>query len=264
MKTLNGVLNPTTSFTLIPIPITEINLNHSINYILMTEQELKLEALDKVCVMQSFSLREIADFLATPLTPSTSNTAKNADSIPVGRTIYFEDSARPDGVYICYKNGDKELFDGNNSKENVSHIGIKFGNHLFGLQLHDKGTFQLLRDGVNCPEKAAHYTRGKRNCFEDFDYIEATKRIQDLGTDIPLEDGEYLPTMGLWGIMMMFATLIQKALAYVGGDELTDDDWYWSASEYSQDTAWYVYFNDGSTSTYIKCYSSRVRAVVAF
>lgn len=40
--------------------------------------------------------------------------------------------------------------------------------------------------------------------------------------------------------------------------------WYWSASEHSQNYVWGVYFSNGVTSSYGKCNSLRVRAVVAF
>ena len=40
--------------------------------------------------------------------------------------------------------------------------------------------------------------------------------------------------------------------------------YYWSSSEYSGSDAWYVYFNDGYTSTYYKDYTRDVRAVLAF
>lgn len=40
--------------------------------------------------------------------------------------------------------------------------------------------------------------------------------------------------------------------------------YYWAATEYSSYYAWYAGFSDGNTSYGSKCYSSRVRAVVAF
>lgn len=221
------------------------------------EQELKLQILKEVCAMREYSLSDIALFMQTPL---DGNIIKDNPSLN-GHWNYTE----LDGVYICYADGRKELWNGSNSKEDVSHIGVKLGNFKVGLQLHDKGTYQLLRDGVSCPETADHYTRGKRNAFEDFDTETATARIVALGTDIPLAAGELIPTLGQWGLMMMFASAIQEALAYVGGDPLTDEDWYWSATEYSQNSAWYVNFNDGYTTIDLnKCNSYRVRAVVAF
>ena len=219
------------------------------------DQEVKLQILKEVCSMREYSLAEIAQFMATPLTdPITDNPALN------GHWVYND----PDGVYICYTDGRKELWNGSNSKEGVSHIGVKLGSFKVGLQLHDKGTYQLLRDEVRCPENAPHYARGKRNAFEDFDAEAPTTRIVALGTDVPLNEGEYIPTLGQWGLMMMFASAIQEALAYVGGDPLTDEDWYWSVTEYSQTYAWYVYFSDGFTNGINKYTSGRVRAVVAF
>lgn len=172
--------------------------------------------------------------------------------------------ALAEGVHIRYEDGHLEYFDGTNSKEGVSHLSIKCGLFFIGLQLRDKGSYQLLKDGVRCPEDAPHYTRGKRNAFTDWDFKENTERIKVLGTDIPLEEGEYIPSLGQWGILMQFAEDIQKALEYVGGEPLTDEDWYWSSTELSQLNAWLVYFNDGYTGTYYKYGSSRVRAVVAF
>lgn len=220
------------------------------------EQEFKLQILKEVCSMREYSLADIALFMQTPLDGNIikDNLALNG----------HWDHIKLNGVYICYADGRKELWNGTNSKENVSHIGIKLGDFQFGLQLHDKGEYQLLRDGVRCPETAGHYTRGKRNAFEDFDAEAGTARIIALGTDIPLADGELIPTAGQWGIMMMFASAIQEALAYVGGDPLTDEDWYWSVTEHSQNNAWGVYFNDGNTYYNTKYYSHRVRAVVAF
>lgn len=220
------------------------------------EQELKLQILKEVCSMREYSLADIALFMQTPL---DGNIIKDNPALN-GHWDYTQF----DGVYICYADGSKELWNGSNSKENVSHIGIKLGNFKFGLQLYDKGTYQLLRDDVRCPATADHYTRGKRNAFEDFDAEAATARIVALGTDIPLAAGELIPTLGQWGLMMIFASAIQEALAYVGGEPLTDEDWYWSATEYSQSYAWYVGFNDGHTTYNGKCYSTRVRAVVAF
>lgn len=223
------------------------------------EQELKMQIIKEVCALREYTLDEIWNFLITP-----------TEEIPTiktegGECISFQQS-KPlaDGVYICYKDGQKELFNGRNSKENVSHIGIKLGDIKFGVQLYDKGEYQLLRDGVKCPEKADHYTRNRINCFEDFDYVAATKRIKNLGTDIPLDESEYLPTMGLWGVMMLFASKIQNALIHVGGEPLTDEDWYWSATEYNANSAWYVGFTDGGVNGSVKYFSHRVRPVVAF
>jgi len=77
-----------------------------------------------------------------------------------------------------------------------------------------------------------------------------------------LEDGEYIPAMGEWGLLMMFASRINEALVYVGGTPLKG--WLWSSTEYSQNYAWVVYFNDGNTGIYSKYISGSVRAVAAF
>ena len=170
-----------------------------------------------------------------------------------------------DGVYFCLKNGATILYTGQTEMENVDHIGIIMGGMAFGVQLRDKGEFALYKDYEKCPKQADYYTsQNGRSCHEDFDCIKATERIKKIGTDIPLMDSEYIPCIRHWDIMGMFKSQLQAALKAAGGDVIAEDDWYWSASEYSQGHAWVVYFSNGGTNLYYKSGSTRVRAVVAF
>lgn len=115
--------------------------------------------------------------------------------------------------------------------ENVSHIGIIYGSMKFGVQLQDKGRYSLYTNWERCPEHADYYTENGKSCHEEYDFIEATKRLKRIGTDIPLADGEYMPLIRQWDIMGMFKTNLQKALCAAGGYALEPDCWYWSISE---------------------------------
>jgi hypothetical protein len=46
-------------------------------------------------------------------------------------------------------------------------------------------------------------------------------------------------------LMFCFKDEINAALVELGGDPLSEDDVYWSSSEFSQKVAWSVYFNNG-------------------
>ena len=179
-------------------------------------------------------------------------------------TVNSEDQLA-DGVYFCLKSGDIIPFNTQTKVDNVAFIGIVVGGNRFGVTLHDKGEFALYQDYDDCPETADYYTRcNGKSCHEDPDFMAATKRIQKIGTDIPLEDGEYIPCIRQWDCMGMFKSQLQAALKAAGGDPISEDDWYWSASETSQSNAWYVYFSNGHAGTNTKYTSGRVRAVVAF
>lgn len=124
-----------------------------------------------------------------------------------------------------------------------------------------------MKDGASAPEESVYYTRQMGICaFEDFAGKANTEHIKnEYDSEIPfdlLENGEYIPAMGEWGLLMMFASRINEALVYVGGTPIKG--WLWSSTEGSQYGAWYVGFNDGYTGVNGKGNSGSVRAVAAF
>lgn len=176
-----------------------------------------------------------------------------------------------DGVYIIYKDGSYELFTGHNNKENVKYVGLIYNGRHIAVALNNLGgedkEYQFLKDGACVPEESVYYTRQQGiNAFEDFAGKANTEHIKnEYDSEIPfdlLEDGEYIPAMGEWVLLMMFASRINEALVYVGGTPIKG--WLWSSTESSQYGAWLVYFYDGNTDGSGKCYSTSVRAVAAF
>lgn len=176
-----------------------------------------------------------------------------------------------DGVYIVYNDGSHELFDGHNCKENVKYVGLIHNGRHIAVALNNLGgedkEYQFLKGGASAPEESVYYTRQMGICaFEDFAGKANTEHIKnEYDSEIPfdlLEDGEYIPAMGEWGLLMMFASRINEALVYVGGTPIKG--WLWSSTESSQYGAWYVNFYDGGTGTYGKFSSNSVRAVAAF
>lgn len=176
-----------------------------------------------------------------------------------------------DGVYIIYKDGSYELFTGHNSKENVKYVGLIYNGRHIAVALNNLGgedkEYQFLKDGASAPGESVYYTRQMGICaFEDFAGKANTEHIKnEYDSEIPfdlLENGEYIPAMGEWGLLMMFASRINEALVYVGGTPLKG--WLWSSTESSQGYAWGVNFDGGNTTSISKYSSGSVRAVAAF
>lgn len=65
-------------------------------------------------------------------------------------------------------------------------------------------------------------------------------------------------------LMFCFKDEINAKLKEAGGDELREDDYYWSSTEYSRNYARYVYFYSGNASYTNKYSGIVVRPVAAF
>ena len=103
-----------------------------------------------------------------------------------------------------------------------------------------------------------------------YDFVVA---LHDLGSEMKWDDamkaadkeGLRLFTKEEGMLMFCFKDEINAALVELGGDPLSEDDYYWSSSEYSQPNAWYVSFGNGSVYTLNKYYTNGIaRGVAAF
>lgn len=73
----------------------------------------------------------------------------------------------------------------------------------------------------------------------------------------------YIPACGQLSLMYLNMTAINNALTKIGGQTISSGS-YWSSSEYSSRSGWYVGFNNGSVGDYYKYGSTRVRFVRDF
>jgi hypothetical protein len=74
----------------------------------------------------------------------------------------------------------------------------------------------------------------------------------------------FLPSIKQLMMIRANACKINLAMALIGGTELTLSAAYWSSTEHSTASAWYLTFYYGTVTTYNKKYSYRVRPVSAF
>jgi len=168
-----------------------------------------------------------------------------------------------DGIYICYKGGERQLYDGNNPTERVDHIGIKVGTHMVGLCFNSQGERELPYNS-DLDKDDFDYKRHELHALDDFNGKANTEHLKRHGEfDFDLADDEWIPSLGELAIICKNKEKINEALAYVGGDGLVDV-WYWSSTEYNANHAWGVFFSNGSVYGGNKSKSYVVRPVCEF
>ena len=173
--------------------------------------------------------------------------------------------SRENGLYLIYRDGHAELFTGENSKENVQYIGLKYKDVSFAISLTEHDSVQLLDDDSREESGSGTYYERECDALFDFDGQKNTERLVARNPKLRnlLEDGEYIPSLGQLNLMVHYMDELNKAFAYVSASPLSSA-WYWSSTEVSQVSAWFVIFSYGGTSYNNKCNSGRVRTVIDF
>jgi len=176
--------------------------------------------------------------------------------------VLVEETKPKDGIYLAYDDGTYSPFTGEESKDGVHGVGVVYDGHAFQVALEDLGEWGLVKDLDKCPEESPFY---KTECegLHDWDFESATEHIKEIGTDIPLPDGWYIPTLAVLEVMCFWKEAINKALVYAGGNPMPDDS-HWSSTEYYRNLARYVYFSNGYAYGSLKYSTTVIRPVTAF
>lgn len=175
-------------------------------------------------------------------------------------------SERKDGIYLVYDTGVAQLFTKGLTKsyaEYVKYIGVVHEGHAFCVSLKSLGSYKLVKECTGSPSVHPLYIEKEVEALFDWECVERTKHIQEVGTDIPLKDGEYIPSLPMLVVMCHLKNKINEALEFVGGDILEDKN-YWSDTECSATGAWNVYFSNGSVLNERKNNTYAIRSVAAF
>lgn len=168
-----------------------------------------------------------------------------------------------DGIYLMYGKtavpytGYEVSKDG---KEGCTGIGVKFGGKSLVVVLND-----ISDDDIELTTKqgGTRFITDYHQAAEDMDGKAATDDIRDI-LNIGIADDEYIPSLGELYFMLAHFTRINAALEAVGGEPLRND-WYWSSTQYSATTAWYLYLYLGLATNGTKAANQgRVRPVSAF
>ena len=176
--------------------------------------------------------------------------------------VVTEVSTPEDGIYLVYNDGSFLPFTSKEEKDGIHGIGVVYDGHAFQVALKDLGEWPLFRNYKDCPEESPFY---KTECegLHDWDFVSSTNHIKEIGTDIPLPEGWYIPTLAVLEVMCFLKKEINEAIKFAGGEPMPDD-YHWCSTENSRSGARYVYFSNGYAYNNIKYYSNVVRPVTAF
>lgn len=177
--------------------------------------------------------------------------------------------SKPDGIYLVSEDGSVILFgpEWKKPESPVKYIGVKWGSRSLAVALHDQAngediTLTAKKDETDYNgyidtylDAVANWT-GKAN-------TEHLKQI-GLNKEISLAENEYIPSLGEMLFVFLNRKAINEALEAVGGTPI-DGVWYWTSTECSATTAWYLSLNSGHVGGTTKASNAgRVRAVSAF
>ena len=230
----------------------------------MTEkQEVKMQLLDKFANIEKLETvdfcRKAYEFLAeSETTPQ-----------PQAGAVVTADQ-EPDGIYLVLDGGRRVLFTGDNTADDCAAcvgIGVKCGSKSIMVALNDQADGEDITLTANKGKgNYAGYIITYLDAVADWNGKANTEHLKEIGLngEITLPDGWYIPSLGELYFVFLNRRAINKALTFVGGTEIADD-WYWTSTEYSATSAWYLNLLNGYASTYTKASPTfRVRAVSAF
>ena len=178
----------------------------------------------------------------------------------------------PDGVYLVQADGQVVLYvdDLTADTKDVIGVGIKMGSFNLMVALHDaaKGKAVALttkNNGTDENKDDPYYFKDYVQAVESMNGKAYTEHLRPiLNPEIELSDGWWIPSLGeMYSIFINFG-VINRALKFAGGD-LIKQDCYWTSTEGSAPSAWYLNLDDGTSGWYTKASSAgRVRPVSAF
>ena len=169
-----------------------------------------------------------------------------------------------DGIYLVLPDLTCVHYDTASHKDKADCIavGVKMGDKFANVVLHDAND----GEDVSLTVDSCDTGRYKRNfiaAISDWDGKGNTEALREyLNPDIDLKDNEYIPAVGEQHLILLNIQEVNRVLEEVGGSAIKPN-WYWSSTENNSNSAWYVYFNNGYTNSYLKNNSCTVRPSVA-
>lgn len=170
-----------------------------------------------------------------------------------------------DGIYYVLEGGHLTATDDPKSiAGQVIGVAVKMGNRIATVALHDAADGEEIVLATDTPcgsEKFFH--PDFFDAITDWDGEANTKDYGDLlNPEIGLKEGQYIPSLAQLHLILLNIKEVNKALEDVGGSPMRKE-WYWSSTEYSAHSSWYVHFGNGGSYGYIKCGALVVRPAVA-
>ena len=173
----------------------------------------------------------------------------------------------PDGVYLIDAKDNAVRYDGEDTEttNDIAYVGVVQGSHSVAIALRDVSEDEITLTEKERKKDNADYIVDYADAMQDWKGKGNTERLKQIGLNpaIKLKDGEYIPTLAEMYLICLNQKYINAALHFVRGQELRG--WYWSSTEHSAASAWYLGLCSGGAVNCTKSeYERRVRLVKQF
>lgn len=175
--------------------------------------------------------------------------------------------AYPDGIYIVDGKGKAVLYTGPETKwQHCAGIGIKQGSKSLLVGLTDAADTANQNCELTTKPGGSRFFKSHTDAVADWDGKAGTDDLREiLNPSIKMDEKQYIPSLGQLYFILCHLKAVNEALAFVGGQPIEVDAWYWSSTSYSASNAWHLYLYNGYAYGSTKAaYQSRVRPVSAF
>ena len=160
---------------------------------------------------------------------------------------YTESIEYKDGIYICYEDAHKELFDkGKNTKEGIKDIGFVYGE--YARRLSSISNISLKDVDIKNHVLDVRYYPYIENAKLDFDGIETSKKIYELksiddSTYNQLKDS-YIPAIGELIFILKHKKELEEALKFYNIDLFNNWNNFLLSSTFANETEAYIINSD--------------------
>ena len=117
------------------------------------------------------------------------------------------------------------------------------GQHSLAVNLHDFDSCSLTNKEDNTEYNG--YITERNDAVADWSGRSNTEHILEIGTNIVLDENEWIPSVAELYLIYLNKRSINAAIYYSGGSRIKDG-WYWSSTEGSATHAWNLYLDDGN------------------
>lgn len=148
-------------------------------------------------------------------------------------------------------------------RSDVAYIGIKMGETKVAVSLKEQLSTLIREDAKTLSDEPSYCDNWEQARIFRLNGKEDTRYIVEQGTDIKLAPNEYIPS--LWELQIIYLNryLVDEALRFLDAETLKDD-WYWSSTSRSANSAWFLNFINGLQNfTSKSTFRIRVRPVSA-
>lgn len=222
---------------------------------LAENQRLRLEMLEH-CNYDAAKAKEALIFVMG------AELADVPEDIPAPQTETY-----PDGIYIVDGKGKAVLYTGPETKwGHCAGIGIKQGSKSLLVGLTGAADTATQNCELTTKQGGSRYFKSHTDAVADWDGKAGTDDLREiLNPAIKMDEKQYIPSLGQLYFILCHLKAVNEALAFVGGQPLEVDAWYWTSTSYSARYAWFLNLNNGLAGNSTKATSQlRVRPVSAF